>query len=132
MVFVCVAVGSFLYKRAQILGIWPGSFMVVQAFFFLCAIVLASIAWGDSSIFENPYLWLGVLAGTFGIIGAFSALRSMRRGELGTNIAVVRLSFIPTAIGAIIFLHEPLTLRKVSIILFAGLAVFLFFDHYRR
>jgi drug/metabolite transporter (DMT)-like permease len=131
VVFICVAVGSFLYKRAQMLGIRPGSFMVVQTISFFGTVVLANIMWGDFN-FGSPYLVLGVLAGTVGIIGAFSTLHSMKLGELGTNIAIVRLSFVPAVIGAILFLHEPITFQKGVIVLFAGLAVFFFFDHYRK
>ena len=131
VVFVCVAVGSFLYKRAQMLGVRSGSFMVVQSFCFFCTVLAASlIRYGGVS--SSPYPWLGLMAGALGMTGAFSVLQSMRQGELGTNIAVVRLSFIPTAIGAILFLGEPFTAQKGLLILLAGLAVTLFFDHYRR
>ena len=131
VVFVCVALGSFLYKRAQMLGIRPGSFMVVQSFCFFCTVLTASLLkYGGVS--GSPYPALGVLAGALGMTGAFSALQSMKKGELGTNIAVVRLSFVPTAIGAILFFGEPFTLQKGMLLLLAGLAVSLFFDHYRK
>jgi drug/metabolite transporter (DMT)-like permease len=131
VVFVCVAVGSFLYKRAQMLGVRSGSFMVVQSFCFFCTVLTASlIRYGGVS--SSPYPWLGLVAGALGITGAFSVLQSMKQGELGTNIAVVRLSFVPTAIGAFLFLGEPFTVQKGLLLLLAGLAVFLFFDHYRR
>jgi drug/metabolite transporter (DMT)-like permease len=131
IVFVCVAVGSFLYKRAQMLGIRPGSFMVVQSFCFFCTVLTASLL-KYGGIASSPYPWLGLLAGALGMTGAFSALRSMKQGELGTNIAVVRLSFVPTTIGAILFLGEPFTLQKGMLFLLAGGAVALFFDHYRQ
>jgi drug/metabolite transporter (DMT)-like permease len=130
VVFVCVAVGSFLYKRAQMLGIRSGSFMVVQSFCVFCTVLAASlIKYGGVS--STPHPWLGVVAGALGMTGAFSVLQSMRQGELGTNIAVVRLSFIPTTIGAILFLGEPFTAQKGLLLLLAGLAVSLFVDHYR-
>ena len=131
VVFVCVAVGSFLYKRAQMLGVRSGSFMVVQSFCFFCTVLAASLL-RYGGISGSPYPWLGLVAGVLGLTGAFSVLQSMRQGELGTNIAVVRLSFIPTAIGAFLFLGEPFTLQKGVLLLLAGLAVSLFFDHYRR
>ncbi len=131
VVFVCVAVGSFLYKKAQMEGIRPGSFMVVQSFCFFCTVLTASLL-RYGGISPGPHPWLGAVAGVLGLTGAFSALRSMKKGELGTNIAVVRLSFVPTAIGAMLFLGEPFTLQKGLLLLFAGLAVSLFFDHYRR
>jgi transporter family protein len=56
----------------------------------------------------------------------------MGRGELGTNISVVRLSFVPTTLGAVLLLGEPLTLRKVLLFFSALFAVLLFVDHYRR
>ncbi len=131
VVFVCVAVGSFLYKRAQVLGVRSGSFMVVQSFCFFCTVLAASLL-RYGGISGSPYPWLGLVAGALGMTGAFSTLQSMKRGELGTNIAVVRLSFVPTAVGAILFLGEPFTLRKGVLILLAALAILLFFDHYRR
>lgn len=131
VVFVCVAVGSFLYKRAQMLGIRSGSFMVVQSFCFFCTVLAASLI-GYGGVSSSPHLWLGLVTGALGMTGAFSVLQSMRQGELGTNIAVVRLSFIPTSIGAILFLGEPFTAQKGLLLVLAGLAVSLFFDHYRR
>ncbi len=128
---MCVAVGSFLYKRARIQGVRPGSFMVVQAFCFLTMVLLAAFLSGEYH-FDNPYLGLGVLCGALGMTGAFSTLRSMGRGELGPNISVVRLSFVPTTLGAILFLGESLSLRKIGMFAVAGLAVFLFVDHYRK
>lgn len=105
--------------------------MVVQSFCFFCTVLTASLLrYGGVS--ASPYPWLGLLAGALGMAGAFSVLQSMKEGELGTNIAVVRLSFVPTVIGAFLFLGEPLTLQKVLLFLLAGLAVYLFFDHYRR
>ncbi len=131
VVFVCVAVGSFLYKRAQILGVRSGSFMVVQSFCFFCMVLTASLV-RHGGVADTPYPALGLLTGVLGMAGAFSALQSMKQGELGTNIAVVRLSFVPTAAGAILFLGEPFTLQKGLLLLLAVLAVTLFFDHYRR
>jgi drug/metabolite transporter (DMT)-like permease len=113
------------------LGIRPGSFMVVQSFSFFCTVLTASLL-RYGGVMASPYPMLGLLAGVLGMTGAFSALLSMKQGELGTNIAVVRLSFVPTAIGAILFLGEPFTLQKALLVLLAGLAVSLFFDHYRR
>jgi drug/metabolite transporter (DMT)-like permease len=131
IVFVCVAVGSFLYKKAQVQGIRPGSFMVAQSFCFFCTVLTASLL-KYGGVASSPYPWLGLLAGALGITGAFSALRSMKQGELGTNIAVVRLSFVPTTIGAFLFLGEPFTAQKGMLFLLAGVAVALFFDHYRQ
>ena len=71
IVFLCVAVGSFLYKRARMEGARPGSFMVVQAFFFLSVVLLVAFLSGDYR-FDNPYLGLGIIAGALGMTGAFS------------------------------------------------------------
>ena len=131
VVFINVALGSFVYKRAQQMGIRPGSYMVVQTFCFFSAMGLAGLVTGTLD-FSNAYIGLGVLAGILGIIGSFSSLRSMYRGELGTNIAVTRLSFVPTAFGGIVLFNESFTLRKALLLTLAAIAVFLFFDHYRR
>jgi drug/metabolite transporter (DMT)-like permease len=112
-------------------GVRSGSFMVVQSFCFFCTVLTASLV-RYGGISASPYPWLGLVTGALGMTGAFSILQSMKQGELGTNIAVVRLSFVPTAIGAMLFLGEPFTLRKGLLILLAGLAVLLFFDHYRK
>jgi len=131
VVFVCVAAGSFLYKRARLLGASPGSFMVVQAITFLSAVTVAGLASGGLS-FGSPYLGLAFLCGAFGVTGALTTLISMGHGELGTNISVVRLSFVPTTLGAVLFLGEPFTVRKALLFLSAASAVVLFVDHYRR
>ncbi len=131
IVFVCVAVGSFFYKRAQLQGIRVGSFMVVQSLSFFLVVSAAGLLRGGP-VLDNPYVALGAVAGTLGMAGAFSTLTSMGKGELGPNLAVVRLSFIPTVACAVLFLGEPITPRKGLLLVLAALAVFLFFDHYRR
>ena len=130
VVFIFNALAASLYKKAQSQGARPGSFLVIQAPVFFSTVLAASLFW-DQFRFDNPYLLLGFLCSVLGVTGAFFSLRSMKHGELGTSTAIIRLSFVPTAIGAILFLSEPLTLQKGAILLCAGLAVFLFFDHYR-
>ncbi len=129
--FITVALGSFLYKKAQMLGIKPGSFMVVQAFSFFLTIITA-ILWRGKSIQFNPDQGFGILAGFFGITGALASLISLKKGELGINIVIVRLSFIPTVLGGIFLLNEIFTMRKALIIVLGIISIFLFIDHYRR
>jgi len=131
LVFLCVAVGSFLYKRARMLGASPGSFLVVQASTLFCVVTASGLVTGRLD-FRNPHLGLAVLCGAFGAAGALATLVSMGRGELGTNLSVVRLSFVPTTLGAVLLLGEPFTRRKGLIFLVAACAVLLFVDHYRR
>lgn len=129
--FFNVGIGSFLYKKAQTLGIRSGSFMVVQAFSFLFVVTIALLIRGEPFAYTPGYRF-GVLTGLFGIIGAVAVLMSLKKGELGINTALVRLSFIPTVLGAFIFLNEEFTSRKLAILILGLLSIFLFADHYRR
>lgn len=129
--FLNVGIGSFLLKKAHTLGIRPGSFMVVQAFSFLVTILTALIMRGEI-VQYNSDLGFGIVTGVFGIIGSLSVLISLKKGELGVNIAIVRLSFIPTVIGAFCFLGEAITARKILILFLGILSIILFLDHYQK
>ncbi len=129
--FLNVGIGSFFLKKAHTYGIRPGSFMSIQALSFMLTILAALVFRGEAIKYSSDF-GVGVVTGVFGIIGSLSVLISLKRGELGVNIAIARLSFIPTVLGAFCFLNETVTARKLLILLLGIISVILFLDHYQK
>jgi uncharacterized membrane protein len=109
---VCYGIGDFVYKRAAIAGISSEHFIMGQAWFFCPAVIL--FAWATGTLqFSMTALW-GGLAGLFLLVGFYNFSRSLRTGAVSVIAPVFRLNFIVTAALAIGWLHEPLTLQKLT------------------
>jgi drug/metabolite transporter (DMT)-like permease len=103
---VCYGLGDFIYKRASAAGVKPHHFLMGQAWCFCPAIFL--YAWAtDTLVLRMSVLW-GGLAGAFIFIGFYYFLRSLATGSVSIAAPVFRLSFVVTAILAIVVLGEPL------------------------
>jgi len=116
---VFYGLGDFIYKRAAAAGIRADHFLVVQAWIFCPLIILYALV-THTLVLKPAGLW-GSLAGVFVFIGFYNFIRSLATGSVSTNAAIFRLNFVVTAVLAIGFLGEPLTVSKV-----AGLVLALF------
>ena len=127
---VALALGSmalgglsdFLYKRAQTHGVRPASFMVVQSLAFnVTSLVLALLTDGLA-----PDLTALRYAGPTALT-LFSAfylfLRSLRDGDATVNVPIYRLSFVVTAVLAVMVLDERLSPTRVLAIGLAAVGV---------
>lgn len=113
---------DFLYKRAQVRGLRPASFMVVQsAFFNLMALALAVLTDGLAPDWA-ALRYAGPTALT--LFGAFYLfLRSLRDGDATVNVPIYRLSFVVTAVLAVLALGERLSATRVLAIGLAAVGV---------
>lgn len=117
---------DFTYGRAIRKGVTPGTMLCSQSSIVLP--VTGIWAW-----WEGTYLWskpafLGIAAGVFVFIGLWAFMKSLRLGETGVSTPIYRISFVITALIAIVFLEEPMTLRKGAGFLLAGASIFFISD----
>ena len=113
---------DFLYKRAQLGGIRPGSYMVVQSLLFnFTSLVLAVLTEGLAPDWTALH-YAGPTALT--LFSAFYLfLRSLRDGDATVNVPIYRLSFIVTAVLAVLVLEERLSATRVLAIGLATVGV---------
>jgi len=117
---------DFTYGRATQHGVTPGTMTVSQS-----AIVTPATgvwAWMEGTYAWTPPTFLGIAAGIFVFIGLWAFMKSLKIGETSVSTPIYRISFVITALIAIIFLDEPMTLRKGVGFLFAGTAIFFISD----
>lgn len=120
---VLVGIADFTYGRAVRNGITPGTMTSSQACFFVPATGL----W---AYLQGVYAWtppalLGVAAGLLTFLGFWAFMRSVAIGQANVTTPIYRISFVVTALVAILFLGEPMTARKGAGFLLAGASIFL-------
>lgn len=121
-----IGIGDFIYSRAVRKGISVGTMTCSQACFFLPAMTL----W---AYLEGTYIWtlpalLGPVAALLIFFGIWAFMRSVSLGEASVSTPIYRISFVITALVAILFLGEPMTLRKGMGFLLAAASIFLLSD----
>jgi len=109
---VCYGVSDFVYKRAAGEGIRANHFLMVQAWFF-CPLVILYALVTRSLVPDWAALW-GSLAGAFVFVGFYFFIRSLASGSVSTNASIFRLNFVVTALLAIVWLGETVTLAKIT------------------
>jgi drug/metabolite transporter (DMT)-like permease len=120
---VCYGLGDFIYKRAAAAGVPAHHFLMAQAWCFAPAVFL--YAWATDTLDVTAAAAWGALAGLLIFISFFNFLRSLTTGSVSINAPIFRLSFIITAVLAIVILHEPVTIAKGIALLFALVAIWL-------
>lgn len=123
---VLVGVADFVYGRAVRRGVTPGTMTSSQACFFVPATGL----W---AYLQGAYAWttptlLGAAAGLLTFLGLWAFMRSVSLGQASVTTPIYRISFAVTALAAILFLGEPMTLRKGAGFLLAAASIFLLSD----
>ena len=108
---VLIGLYDFIYSRAVRKGISPGTMTFSQACFF-CPVVSL---W---AYLDGSYVWtlrtlLGPVAALLLFLGTWAFMRSVKLGEASVSVPIYRINFVVTAIIAVIFLGEAITLRKV-------------------
>jgi transporter family protein len=117
---------DFTYGRATRHGVTPGTMTVSQS-----AIVTPATgiwAWMEGTYAWTPPAFLGIAAGVFVFIGLWSFMRSLEIGETSVSTPIYRISFVITALIAILFLGEPMTFRKGVGFFLAGASIFFISD----
>lgn len=120
---VLFGLGDFVFKRAADAGVKTHHFIMVQAWFFSSSVFVYSLLTGKL-LLGWPALW-GSAAGAFMLIGYTNFSRSLSGGAVSINAPIFRLNFIITAVLAIAFLGEALTLEKIAALILALAAAWL-------
>ena len=118
---LAAGISDYLYKRAQTRGVQPLTFIAVQSLFYnVCVFALAAYYGVQLSLAAVLY---GVAAGYTALPGVVLLLRSLRHGDATINVPIYRLSFILTAVGAMLFLNEPARPTKLLAIVLAAASI---------
>jgi uncharacterized membrane protein len=117
---------DYIYSRAVRKGVSAGTMTCSQACFFVPTITL----W---AFLEGTYIWtplafLGPVAALLIFFGIWAFIRSVSLGEASVTTPIYRMSFVITALVAILFLGEQVTLRKGVGFLLAGTSIFFISD----
>lgn len=113
---------DLLYKRGQVRGIVPETFLVFQSYTFGLTSFLIALFAGHLRLDGTTWKY-GPPTGLLAFAASYAFLRSLKRGEAGIHTTILRLSFVLTVLLAIIFLEEPLSARRVAGLLSAILAI---------
>ncbi len=125
MSMALVGTADLLLRRATLRGVTPASFMVLQSWFFGPTALAWAVATG--SLRWSRGLLLGPVAGVLAFVATYAFLRSLQapRGQVSVNAAIYRLNLAVTALLAIVFLGESVTVAKVTGLVLAVAAVLL-------
>lgn len=121
-----VGVADFIYGRAARKGVSYGTLTCSQALFVVVVNGIWAYAAGVYS-WSWPFL-ICALAAVLFFIAFWAFMRSVSLGEASVSTPIYRINFVATALVAILFLHEAMTLRKGVGFLLAGLSIFLLSD----
>ncbi|MBI2016434.1 MAG: DMT family transporter [Candidatus Rokubacteria bacterium] len=114
MSMALVGTADLLLRRATLRGVRPGSFMVLQSWFFGPTALAWALATG--SLRWNRAILFGPVAGVLAFVATYAFLRSLQApgGQVSVNAAIYRLNLAVAAVLAIVFLGESVTAPKVA------------------
>jgi drug/metabolite transporter (DMT)-like permease len=121
---LCFGIGDLIYKRGASAGAEPHHFLMTQSWVFTPTVILYALLTGSLHLTASAVLW-GGLAGLFVLIGFYNFAYSLKSGDVSINAPVFRLSFVVTAVLAVLLLGEAVTAYKVIGIGLALVAVWL-------
>jgi uncharacterized membrane protein len=118
---LCFGIADLIYKRGGASGVLPHHLLMVQSWVFLPSVVLFGLV-TNSLVMSKATLW-GLLVGLFMTVGFYNFAHSLRSGSISVNAPIFRLSFVITALLAVLLFGESLDLYKIVAIGFALVAV---------
>ena len=113
---------DFVYSRAVRKGVSAGTMTCSQACFFVPTVTLW--AYLEGAYTWTPRAFLGPLAAICLFFGIWAFMRSVSLGEASVSTPIYRISFVITALVAILFLGEQMTIRKGIGFLLAAASIF--------
>ena len=95
-----------------------------------CQALVVTPVTGIWAYLEGNYTWsllslLGGVTSALFFIGFWTFLQSVRHGEIGVSTLIYRINFVMTALLAVVFLGEPVTLLKGAGFALAILAIWM-------
>lgn len=123
---ILIGISDSINKRARLKHIPIRSYLLIEAPFFTCTALIIALA--QTGITINSVDILYSLIGAVFSFAAFTLmLHSLTHGYAHINYAIFRLSFVFSSTAALIFLHEKIGFSKLLGLVFAVLAIALFF-----
>jgi uncharacterized membrane protein len=113
---------DFIYSKAVRKGVSAGTMTCSQACFFVPTVTLW--AYLEGAYTWTPRAFLGPLAAICLFFGIWAFMRSVSLGEASVSTPIYRISFVITALAAILFLGEQMTIRKGIGFLLAAASIF--------
>ncbi len=123
---ILIGSGDAINKGARQLGIPIGSYLIVQTIAYTIIVLALTVLYGGIK-WTNADVVYSLLSAAFGFTAFSLMLHSLTHGEAGVNYTIFRSSFVLSTAGAILLLHERISVYKVIGIVFACLAIFSFF-----
>ena len=117
-----IGIYDFIYSKAVRKGVSAGTMTCSQACFFIPTVTLW--AYLEGSYIWTPLAFLGPFAALFLFFGIWAFMRSVSLGEASVSTPIYRISFVITALVAILFLGEQMTIRKGIGFLLAAASIF--------
>lgn len=119
---VLIGIYDFVYSRAVRKGVSTGTITCSQACFFVPTVTLW--AYLEGTYIWSPFVLLGPLAALCLFFGIWAFMRSVSLGEASVSTPIYRISFVITALMAILFIGEQMTIRKGIGFLLAAASIF--------
>ncbi len=121
-----IGVADAINKKARQENIPITSYLLIQSPFFLITILIIALATTGIKI-NSTDIFYGLVGAVFSFAAFTIMLHSLTHGYAGINYAIFRLSFVFASGAGIFALHENVGLAKGIGIIFAVMAIFLFF-----
>ena len=117
-----IGIADFVYGRAVRKGVPPATMICSQGSIFLPMVTIWAIL--EGSYRWTPYAFLGPIAGFLIFFATCAFMKSVHLGQATISTPIYRINFVITALVAILFLNEPMTLYKGLGFLFAAASIF--------
>lgn len=111
-----------VYKRGQVNGIVPETFLVFQSYTFGLTALAATLVQGTFPTDLTAWKY-APFCGGLAFLAFFFFLQSLRQGQVSVNTMIFRMSFVLTSLLAVVFLNETLAAAKILGLLAAFTAV---------
>jgi len=119
---ICWGLWGFFSKMTLDRLDWGAIFVL----FGLSTLLVATVSSPQSySVLFQKSAWMGVLAGITGALGFLFFYRALQQGIVSVVIPISSLYILVAVILAVVFLHEPLTVKKLLGIVSAIIAIIL-------
>lgn len=87
--------------------------------------VFVVVARGGSFHVPSAVYWIALPFGVMSALGGIVFMAGIRYGKISTSWLIINLSAAIPAAGSLVFYHEPVSPRKVLVLLLAAVSVFL-------
>ena len=119
---ICWGLWGFFSKMTLDRLDWGAIFVL----FGLSTLLIATVSSPQSYfVLFQKSAWMGVLAGITGALGFLFFYRALQQGMVSVVIPFSSLYILVAVILAVVFLHEPLTVKKLLGIVSAIIAIIL-------